>query len=70
VYFANIHDVSFIQVGTAGAAATRRMETLCQIRMLHVTLDLFGIMNVLRIPARRSTGSLDHPGFLMAVATV
>ena len=27
-------------------------------------------MNVLRIPALRSTGSQGHPGFLMAVATI
>jgi hypothetical protein len=38
--------------------------------MLHATRDLFGIMNVLRIPALRSTGSQDHPGFLMAVAAM
>jgi len=42
----------------------------CQIRLLHATLDLFGILNVLRIPALRSTGSQGHPGFLMAVATI
>lgn len=58
------------EVGIAGATAARRMDTLCQVRMLHATLDLFGIMNVLRIPALRSTGSLGHPGFLMAVATI
>lgn len=41
-----------------------------QTRLLHATLDLFGIMNVLRIPALRSTGTQGHPGFLMAVATI
>lgn len=46
------------------------MDTPYQIRLLHATLDLFGIMNVLRIPALRSTGRQGHPGFLTAVATI
>jgi hypothetical protein len=51
------------QVGTAGITVTRRMGTLCQTRIPYVTMDLFGTMNVLRIPALKSTVILDHPGF-------
>jgi hypothetical protein len=45
------------------------VEILWQIRILHATLDLFGAMNVLRMPALRSTGSQDYPGFQVAIVT-
>jgi hypothetical protein len=45
------------------------VQILWQIRILHATLDLFGAMNVLRMPALRSTGSQDYPGFQVAIVT-